>query len=358
MAKRMSKEERLVEINNSIEDFLNYKMTRYHFSKNVLPRIRRMKLIDANVNTEMRIWLRDRDFRPDIREFMYKKYDSEFTVEKIIYAMMYNYPIDVINQPDKYDSRQTPNIFNSMSNGTYEEALRLNYFDPSLYDASQTKALINSLDRRVDLHEKGFDDSRLKSTSMDFISRMLMHGYDPNIVLESIDTTGVNPEILDANPGVLRFNLYENSQLMHIEDAITHNINLTMINRPGLYNGRQMELIISGLERGLDVYQYNDPHIPSEKMAELYTALSDGMDISEFSNPEYSRQRMSMIREGIKHGLDITKYNDPNIDDSKARLIVNILEEHLPIEDESIFEKSYSEISDYRIHMHHRDLNE
>ena len=62
------------------------------------------------------------------------------------------------------------------------------------------------------------------------------------------------------------------------------------------FDEEQLESIIMGLEKGLDVTIYAKPEFDCCQMDEIRKGLESGVDVSVYAKPEFDRLQMHQIR--------------------------------------------------------------
>lgn len=63
----------------------------------------------------------------------------------------------------------------------------------------------------------------------------------------------------------------------------------------------QMEEILLGLERNLDVSVYTNPEFSNYQMEVIRLGLEKNLDVSVYAKPEYTHVQMEVIRLGLKN---------------------------------------------------------
>ncbi|CAI3316948.1 toprim domain-containing protein [Enterococcus cecorum] len=87
------------------------------------------------------------------------------------------------------------------------------------------------------------------------------------------------------------------------------------------FNSWQMKEILAGLENKLDVDIYANPEFNYDQMEQIRKGLEEKLDVSIYAKPEFNWEQMDQIREGLEQGIDVRSYADPNIsaDEMEAR---------------------------------------
>ena len=77
------------------------------------------------------------------------------------------------------------------------------------------------------------------------------------------------------------------------------------------FNWKQMDEILTGLEKNLNVSVYANPKFDWEQMEEIRIGLEKELDVSVYAHPNFDRKQMRMIRESLlvlrnnsKEGID------------------------------------------------------
>lgn len=95
------------------------------------------------------------------------------------------------------------------------------------------------------------------------------------------------------------------------------------------YNRNQIECLVEGKSKGLDVSYYDNPEFYSMQMHQILLGLEAGVDVSVYAKTDYDWFQMEEIRKGLERGLDISKYSDPAIEFKTMREIRKGLEINL-----------------------------
>lgn len=80
------------------------------------------------------------------------------------------------------------------------------------------------------------------------------------------------------------------------------------------YNRNQIECLMEGRKKGVDVSIYENPEFFSLQMNQILQGLLSGVDVSLYAKPEYDWFQMEEIRKGLERNLDVSKYMDPQMD--------------------------------------------
>ncbi|MDD6327298.1 MAG: FapA family protein [Lachnospiraceae bacterium] len=80
------------------------------------------------------------------------------------------------------------------------------------------------------------------------------------------------------------------------------------------YNRNQIECLMEGRKKGVDVSVYENPAFFSLQMNQILQGLLSGVDVSLYAKTEYDWFQMEEIRKGLERNLDVTKYMDPDMD--------------------------------------------
>ena len=97
------------------------------------------------------------------------------------------------------------------------------------------------------------------------------------------------------------------------------------------YNSDQIEQILLGLEKGLDVSIYENPKYDSNQMEQIRFGLLENLDVSIYATPEYNYEQMHKIHMGLKKEVDVTLYANPQLDSNQMALILQGLEDSLDV---------------------------
>ena len=114
---------------------------------------------------------------------------------------------------------------------------------------------------------------------------------------------------------------------------------------------KQMEMIIIGLEKDLDVSFYADPKFNLVQMREIKNLLeynkvkNTNLDVSKIAKARYSANQMYEIKAGLVNKIDTTIYENPELDSDQMQLIRIALEKGLDI---TIFKKDGYPIEEMR----------
>lgn len=106
------------------------------------------------------------------------------------------------------------------------------------------------------------------------------------------------------------FQEIENNQGNEVQQPM----NEDFLNDPR-FNEEQKEVLLQGVDRGVDISIYADPTFNSWQMKEILTGLENKLDVSIFAEPEFNDAQMEQIREGLEQGLDVSIYAKPEFDE-------------------------------------------
>lgn len=128
--------------------------------------------------------------------------------------------------------------------------------------------------------------------------------------LEPSPISNMEPEI------EAEFQEIENNQRNEVQQPM----NEDFLNDPR-FNEEQKEVLLQGVDRGVDISIYADPTFNSWQMKEILAGLENKLDVDIYANPEFNDAQMEQIREGLEQGIDVRSYADPNIsaDEMEAR---------------------------------------
>lgn len=70
----------------------------------------------------------------------------------------------------------------------------------------------------------------------------------------------------------------------------------------------QKDLVMEGIDAGVDVSVYAKPEFGSDQMWEILHGLKKGIDVSPYADPKFDHDQMNRIREGIEAGIDVSQY--------------------------------------------------
>ncbi|MCJ0578153.1 PBECR4 domain-containing protein [Enterococcus cecorum] len=122
--------------------------------------------------------------------------------------------------------------------------------------------------------------------------------------LEPSPISNMEPEI------EAEFQEIENNQRNEVQQPM----NEDFLNDPR-FNEEQKEVLLQGVDRGVDISIYADPTFNSWQMKEILTGLENKLDVSIFAEPEFNDAQMEQIREGLEQGLDVSIYAKPEFDE-------------------------------------------
>lgn len=126
----------------------------------------------------------------------------------------------------------------------------------------------------------------------------------PYFSLEPSPFSNMEPEI------EAEFQEIENNQRNEVQQPM----NEDFLNDPR-FNEEQKEVLLQGVDRGVDISIYADPTFNSWQMKEILTGLENKLDVSIFAEPEFNDAQMEQIREGLEQGLDVSIYAKPEFDE-------------------------------------------
>ena len=81
------------------------------------------------------------------------------------------------------------------------------------------------------------------------------------------------------------------------------------------FNEEQKEVLLQGIDRGVDISIYADPTFNSWQMKEILAGLENKLDVDIYANPEFNDAQMEQIREGLEQKLDVSIYAKPEFDE-------------------------------------------
>lgn len=128
--------------------------------------------------------------------------------------------------------------------------------------------------------------------------------YQPYFSLDPSPFSNMEPEI------EAEFQEIENNQGNEVQQPM----NEDFLNDPR-FNEEQKEVLLQGVDRGVDISIYADPTFNSWQMKEILTGLENKLDVSIFAEPEFNDAQMEQIREGLEQGLDVSIYAKPEFDE-------------------------------------------
>ena len=128
--------------------------------------------------------------------------------------------------------------------------------------------------------------------------------HQPYFSLDPSPFSNMEPEI------EAEFQEIENNQGNEVQQPM----NEDFLNDPR-FNEEQKEVLLQGVDRGVDISIYADPTFNSWQMKEILTGLENKLDVSIFAEPEFNDAQMEQIREGLEQGLDVSIYAKPEFDE-------------------------------------------
>ena len=126
----------------------------------------------------------------------------------------------------------------------------------------------------------------------------------PYFSLEPSPFSNMEPEI------EAEFQEIENNQRNEVQQPM----NEDFLN-DSRFNEEQKEVLIQGVDRGVDISIYADPTFNSWQMKEILAGLENKLDVDIYANPEFNDAQMEQIREGLEQGLDVSSYAKPEFDE-------------------------------------------
>ena len=122
--------------------------------------------------------------------------------------------------------------------------------------------------------------------------------------LEPSPISNMEPEI------EAEFQEIENNQRNEVQQPM----NEDFLNDPR-FNEEQKEVLLQGVDRGVDISIYADPTFNSWQMKEILAGLENKLDVDIYANPEFNDAQMEQIREGLEQKLDVSIYAKPEFDE-------------------------------------------
>lgn len=126
----------------------------------------------------------------------------------------------------------------------------------------------------------------------------------PYFSLEPSPFSNMEPEI------EAEFQEIENNQRNEVQQPM----NEDFLN-DSRFNEEQKEVLLQGVDRGVDISIYADPKFNSWQMKEILTGLENKLDVSIYAKPEFTDSQMEQIREGLEQGVDVSIYAKPEFDE-------------------------------------------
>lgn len=126
----------------------------------------------------------------------------------------------------------------------------------------------------------------------------------PYFSLEPSPFSNMEPEI------EAEFQEIENNQRNEVQQPM----NEDFLN-DSRFNEEQKEVLIQGVDRGVDISIYADPKFNNWQMKEILTGLENKLDVSIYAKPEFNDAQMEQIREGLEQGVDVSIYAKPEFDE-------------------------------------------
>ncbi|MDZ5599681.1 PBECR4 domain-containing protein [Enterococcus cecorum] len=136
------------------------------------------------------------------------------------------------------------------------------------------------------------------------VQNAISNTYQPYFSLDPSPFSNMEPEI------EAEFQEIENNQGNEVQQPM----NEDFLNDPR-FNEEQKEVLLQGVDRGVDISIYADPTFNSWQMKEILTGLENKLDVSIFAEPEFNDAQMEQIREGLEQGLDVSIYAKPEFDE-------------------------------------------
>ena len=128
--------------------------------------------------------------------------------------------------------------------------------------------------------------------------------YQPYFSLDPSPFSNMEPEI------EAEFQEIENNQGNEVQQPM----NEDFLNDPR-FNEEQKEVLLQGVDRGVDISIYADPTFNSWQMKEILAGLENKLDVDIYANPEFNDAQMEQIREGLEQKLDVSIYAKPEFDE-------------------------------------------
>lgn len=119
---------------------------------------------------------------------------------------------------------------------------------------------------------------------------------------------------------------YDGAQKSLIKYGIDNKYNIFLYSN-SFFSEKQMEMIIIGIEKELDVTHYADPKFNLIQMREIYQLLeynkvkNKNIDISRIAKARYSAGQMHQIKDGLIKNLDVSIYEKTEFTPEQMQLI-------------------------------------
>lgn len=140
--------------------------------------------------------------------------------------------------------------------------------------------------------------------------------HQPYFSLDPSPFSNMEPEI------EAEFQEIENNQGNEVQQPM----NEDFLNDPR-FNEEQKEVLLQGVDRGVDISIYADPTFNSWQMKEILAGLENKLDVDIYANPEFNDAQMEQIREGLENHLAVDVYADPQFDANQMEQIREGLEQ-------------------------------
>lgn len=192
-----------------------------------------------------------------------------------------------------------------------EQKLDVSQYANPEYDSYQMREIRKGLEQKLDV-------TKYARPGFVFLTmRAIRKGLEKGIDLVKYAEKGYGGKelreltrgLVAKNPDIVRFveKGFNAEQLKQINDAFEAGVNLLPYLSIKMY-GAQLEQIVKGLLKKLDVSIYAQGKYNWFQMREMRYGLEDKVDVSLYANPDFTFRQMAEIRKGLLAGVDAAQF--------------------------------------------------
>lgn len=192
-----------------------------------------------------------------------------------------------------------------------EKKLDVSLYAKPVFDSYQMREIRRGLELKLDASKYALPEFVFQTM------RALRKGLEKGVDLVKYAKKGYGgKELVELTRGLIAKNPdithlfekgYEAEQLKQINDAFEAGVNLLPYLSIKMY-GAQLEQIVKGLLKDLDVTIYAQGKYNWFQMREMRYGLEDKVDVSLYANPDFTFRQMAEIRKGLLAGVDASRF--------------------------------------------------
>lgn len=100
---------------------------------------------------------------------------------------------------------------------------------------------------------------------------------------------------------------------------------------PGDFGSQQMDVLLWGYSRGLDISKCLSRQLDAEQMIEIVNGLVSRVDVDLYAKSNFDADQMYEIRTGLENGVDASKYADARYSIETMELVREYLEKGIDL---------------------------